>query len=177
MLKVIRSMRELEFGQLMNVYAETNIEHAQQNWPDQPDGYRLALAEQDFYDYLRHCFFTVPGAVYCVWLVNGEYVSALRLEPWRDGALLEALETALPQRKQGYAQALVCSVQIYLREQGAVGLYSHISKRNTASIAVHEKCGFRKIHDYAAYLDGSVDRHSATYIYPNLSDNPNEFSK
>lgn len=165
MLTVFRSMRELRFGCLMDVYAQTNHELGGACWPEEPKCRAVALAEQDFYDYLSGCFFRTAGAVCCVWQEEGSYISALRLETWRDGMLLTALETAPEHRGRGFACALVRSVQTYLREQGPVRLYSHISKRNTASIAVHEKCGFRKIHDYAAYLDGSVDNCSATYIY------------
>lgn len=165
MLTVIRSMKELCFGQLMDVYAQTNRATARERWSSEPESYGVALAEQDFYNYLDTGFFRTLGASYCVWQENGCYVSALRLEPWRDGLLVEALETAPERRNRGYAYALLRSVQAYLGEQGTVRLYSHISKRNNASIAVHEKCGFRKIANMAAYLDGSVDARSGTYLY------------
>lgn len=165
MLTVIGSMRELRFGRLMDVYAQTNRETARERWPSEPESYATSLAEQDFYNYLSTCFFPTSGAVYCVWQEGGRYVSALRLEPWRDGLLLEALESAPDRRNHGYACTLIRAVQAYLRERGTVSIYSHISKHNTASIAVHEKCGFRKLYDYAVYADGSVDSRSGTYIY------------
>lgn len=165
MLTVIRSLRELHFGRLMDVYAQTNREVGRERWPMEPENHSIALAEQDFYNYLSACFFRTPGAVYCVWQESGRYVSTLRLEPWRDGLLLEGLETAPERRNHGYACILIRAVQARLREQGAVKVYSHISKRNIVSIAVHEKCGFRKLHDYAVYADGSVDSRSGTYIY------------
>lgn len=165
MLTVIRSMRELRFGRLMDVYAQTNRDTARERWPLESESYAVALAEQDFYNYLATCFFCTPGAVYCVWQAEGRYVSALRLEPWRDGLLLEGLETAPERRNYGCACALIRAVQACLRELGAVKLYSHIGKRNTVSVAVHEKCGFRKLYDHAVYADGSVDSRSGTYIY------------
>lgn len=165
MLVVISSVRELRFGELMGVYAESNLVLGRRQWPHETQDRQLALAEQDFYDYLRRCFFKIPGAVYCVWQEAGHYVSALRLEPWKDGLLLTGLETAPEQRGKGYACDLIRGVQAYLAQQGTVRLYSHISKRNDASIGVHEKCGFRKLSDHAAYNDGSVDMKARTYIY------------
>lgn len=141
MLKVIRSMRELPLEQLERIYGET-----------------LDV------DYLRYEFFCVSGAAYCLWLVDSLCVSAARLEPWRDGMLLTALETAPDRRNRGYACALVRAVQAFLREQGSIRIYSHIHHRNAASIRVHEKCCFRKISDTAVYLDGSVVSHSGTYL-------------
>lgn len=163
MLIVVRSMRDLLVGQIMAVYEQSNLEQGRRRWPNEPEGRQLALAEQDFFDYLRQCFFTLPGAVVCVWQVDGRYASALRLEPWKDGLLLTGLETAPSQRGKGYACALIRAVQANLSKRGEVKLYCHISKENAASIAVHEKCGFRRIHDYAVYLDGSVDTRSVTY--------------
>lgn len=147
MLAVIGSMKELRFGQLAEVYALDR------------------RAEQDFYQYLRECFFKTPGAVYCVWQEGSVYVSALRLEPYRDGLVLAGLETPPDRRNQGYAAALIRAVQSWLVEQGRGILYSHISHRNGASIGVHQKCGFRKILDHAVYVDGSVDSRAGTYVY------------
>lgn len=165
MLTVIRSMRELRFGCLMDVYTETNRAASRERWPLEPESHAVALAEQDFYNYLAASFFRTIGAAYFVWQEDGQYVSALRMEPWRDGLLLEALETIPERRNHGTACALIRAVQAYLRAQGAGKIYSHVSKRNPASIAVHEKCGFRKLYDYAVYADGSVDSYSRTYIY------------
>jgi L-amino acid N-acyltransferase YncA len=55
-------------------------------------------------------------------------------------------------------------IRAYLRAQGAEKLYSHIAKGNTASIRTHEACGFYKISDMAAYVDGSVDGRACTYV-------------
>lgn len=158
-------MKELPFGELMAVYAESNTEAGRQRWPHETTDRSIALAEQDFYEYLRHGFFRMPGAVYCLWMENEVCVSALRLEPWKDGMLLTGLETAPERRNRGYACALIRGVQVYLGRQGGVRLYSHIRKRNTPSIHTHEKCGFRKISDMAVYIDGSVDSQGSTYLY------------
>ena len=119
-------------------------------------------AEQDFYQYLREVFFPTAGAVYAVWEENGTYITALRLEPYRDGLLLTALETAPEYRRRGYAQKLIEAV---LEELPGEKLYSHVSKTNAASLRTHISCGFQKILDHAAYLDGSVLRSSCTLCH------------
>lgn len=162
MLKIAKSLNELSFSSLMEVYIGGNQENGQDNYPEEPEGRRLMLAEQDFYSYLSQVFFRTEGAVYLIWEERGRCVSALRLEPYQDGLLLEALETAPEQRRRGYAKALL---QAALREFGGVKIYSHVHKRNTASRRVHEACGFRKILDHAVYADGSVLHSSVTYCH------------
>ena len=160
MLRIITSFRELDFPKLMAVYEESNGKNGIEIWPNESEGLRLLLAEQDFRQYLREVFFATPGAVYGVWTVNGKYVSAMRLEPYRDGMLLEALETAPDSRGKGYAAALI--QQMVSNYPGKI--YSHIHNRNLQSIKVHLKCGFRRIAGHAAFLDGSVCNSSSTYL-------------
>lgn len=162
MLITAKSLRELKFGALMSVYEEGNRENGAELWPDLPENQRIIRAENDFYQYLREIFFAQPGAVYCIWEAGGKYVSALRLEPYRDGLLLEALETAPEQRRKGYAEELIRGV---LESCGACKIYSHVSKRNVPSLGIHEKCGFRRILEYAVYVDGSVNHRCCTLIY------------
>ena len=161
MLHLATKLRELNFSQLMGVYEEGNLENAELFFSDLPRGQQILQAEQSFYQYLRESFFFTDGAVYAVWIENGQYVSALRLEPYEDGLLLEALETAPDQRRKGYAEKLLRAVQ----EKFPQKIYSHVSKKNTASLHVHEKCGFQKILDYAKYIDGSVVRTAVTLQY------------
>lgn len=164
MLITAKSLRELRFPELMQVYEQSNLETASER-KDLPTMFALQLAEQDFRQYLQEVFFRTPGAICAVWEENGHYVSALRLEPYKDGLLLAALETAPSFRKQGYAATLIREVQRYLAEAGNVKIYSHVNKRNTASLRTHEKCGFRVISDCAAYINGSVDSRSCTLLY------------
>lgn len=152
MLIIVQSMRELAFGKLMEAYQE-------------PSGTASLRAEQEFFHYLNDCFFRTPGAVCCIWQVGERYASALRLEPYRDGTLLAALQTAPDCRGRGYAGDLIRAVLTWQKAHGGGKIYSHIANRNTPSIAVHDKCGFRKIYDHAVYVDGSVDCRSGTYIY------------
>lgn len=165
MLIIVESMRELSFGKLMEVYSEGNLENGRDLWPELPEGQQLLQAEQAFYQYLTEVFFITPGARYAILETGGSYVSALRLEPYRDGLLLEALETAPGQRRKGYAESLLRDVQSVLRAQGAVKLYSHVHKRNIPSLRIHEKCGFRRISEIAVYIDGSVNDRCCTLCY------------
>lgn len=153
-LIVAKSLRDLSFGKLMEVYAEGNLENGRNLWPDEPEGRQIALAEQEFYQYLKQVFFLTKDARYLILEGNNRYISALRLEPYQDGLLLEALETAPEFRRKGYGEALVRAA---LETVEGIKVYSHVSKRNVASLRTHEKCGFVKILDHAVYADGSVN--------------------
>ena len=159
MLITAKNLRELSFGKLMEVYAEENWKSGEKLWPDEPEYRAIALAEQDFYDYLQQVFFHVPDARYMILEQGGKYVSALRLEPYRDGLLLTALETVPVYRNKGYATMLVKAV---LESVTGTKVYSHVDKRNIASLRTHARCGFAVIQDYAVYADGSVDQKCVT---------------
>jgi RimJ/RimL family protein N-acetyltransferase len=155
-------MKELPFGALMVVYEQSNQENGEEFWPDLSAGERLLRAEQEFYQYLQQVFFQTEGAVYYLWEVKGRPVCALRLEPYRDGMLLEALETAPEQRRKGYAAALIRAM---LAQLGAGKIYAHVGKRNEASLKTHISCGFRRISEQAVYADGSVNDRCCTLLY------------
>lgn len=161
-LKLACKLKDLSFGKLMDVYAKSNGENGREFWPEESPQRQIALAEQDFYNYLQQVFFRTDGAVYALLERSGKYVSALRLEPYRDGLLLEALETAPDLRCRGYAKALIRNV---LAHTGRRKIYSHVGKGNAASLRTHESCGFRKISDFAVYADGSVNRRCVTFCY------------
>lgn len=165
MLKIATNIRQIDFGALMEVYREGNAENGADRYPDASAAEQLLLAEQDFYQYLVQCFFTVDGAVYAMWEQDGRYASALRLEPYQDGLLLSALETAPDRRRQGYACQLLGAVQAWLSQHGAIKVYSHVSRKNDASQRSHRSCGFTKIMDHAVYADGSVLTNSDTYLF------------
>lgn len=165
MLKIIQSIQQLSFSQLMEVYEESNMLNGRERHPLASPHSQLHEAEQDFYHYLASVFFRQKNSYYAVLIENETYVSALRLEPYLDGVLLCALETAPNSRRHGYAYKLISSVIAYLAEQGSGMLYSHISKRNVASLNVHLKCGFQIIQDHAVYSDGSVLPGSYTLAY------------
>lgn len=155
------NMRQLDLHRLMEVYVEGNRENGADNWPEESTERQLQLAEEVFQDYLCLDFFATPGAVYDIWVVDTHYVSALRLEPYKDGLLLEALETAPAFRRRGHGEALMRAV--LARQQGKI--YSHVHKGNAPSLALHKKCGFRRTSETAAYIDGSVNDRCCTMLY------------
>lgn len=160
MLIICRSFFQLNFRELLDVYQESIQELGKLNYPDFSEDRQLLEAEQDFCVFLRE-FFRVPGATYFLWTADGHYKSALRVEPYRDGVLVEGLETAPCSRHKGYAKRLLEATLQNLPE-GKV--YSHIKKDNRYSIQVHLTCGFTRISDCSVYIDGSVDYHSNTYM-------------
>lgn len=162
MLLIYDHLKDISFSGLMAVYEEGNRENGEEFWPDMEEGQRILRAEQEFHQYLREIFFPTEGAVYCIWEGQGRYLSALRLEPYRDGLLLEALETAPNERRKGYAARLIAAVQEAYPD---AKIYSHVSKRNVPSLKTHEKCGFRRIAENAVYADGSVTSRSCTLCW------------
>ncbi len=165
MLCIARSLRELSFRMLMDVYVEANRENGARLAPEEPEDRQLQIGEDDFYSYLHDVFFKRDGVCCAMWKVDETYVSALRLEPYRDGLLLEALETAPDCRRSGFAKSLIQAVQQWLAQHGSVRLYSHVGKHNEASMCVHLQCGFRIIGDSAAYIDGSVSNRACTLLF------------
>lgn len=158
MLLLKTRLEDLNFRQLMDLYREGNLENAAYLWPDLPREAQISKAEQSFRDYLEQDFFAQENARYFIWEETGTYVSALRLEPYQDGLLLEALETKPDCRRQGYAVTLIEAVKAVVPEK----IYSHISKRNTASLKTHEKCGFQRISEEAVYRNGVVNERCCT---------------
>lgn len=162
MLLLFRSLKDLDFSQLMDVYGESNEENARMFFPREEESQRIILAQQQFYLFLREVFFKTKEAFYAVWMSEGRYKAALRVEPFCDGVLLEALETAPEERRKGYAKELLCAVMRTLADCQTKKLYSHVSRSNTPSMRLHEACGFREVLDYAVYIDGSVSRNACT---------------
>ncbi len=155
MLKVISNFRELDFTLLMEVYEEGNLQKGKQLYPNRSEYEQLSLSEEEHRDYLCE-FFRSKDSFVAVWELHGRYSAALRIEPYRDGLLLTALETAPRLRGKGCATALLRHTLAYISETSSLPVYSHVKKSNKASLAVHKKCGFQIVLDHAVYLDGSV---------------------
>lgn len=158
MLEIKKSLSELDFKKLMEIYIEGNIENAADMFPEASKEEGIKLAEDSFYKYLKDDFFAQENVLYAIWEENGEYISALRLEPYFDGLLLEALETKPSHRQRGYAVKLIDAAKEITSEK----IYAHISKRNVPSLKTHEKCGFERISETAVYSDGSVNEYCCT---------------
>lgn len=162
MLIIAKSIGQLNFRDLMDVYSETNTLTGSERYCDCSNYEQLRNAEQDFYQYLNEVFFCQADSFYAILESEGRYVSALRMEPYLDGYLLSSLETALDMRNKGYGYLLIKALQRHLKIQGSGVIYSHVSKKNTASMRLHLKCSFEIIKDYAVYADGSVLQDSVT---------------
>lgn len=162
MLKIITSMKELDFGQLVSVYDESICKDGAENYRNESENVQYLRAKQDFYTYLN-IFFSQKDSMLCVWVAEGNYKAALRLEPYRDGALLAGLETAPEVRRMGFAKRLVDAVVDKVGNSVHLPLYSHVDKSNFASVSLHNACGFEKILDYGVYSDGSVFYDSVTF--------------
>ena len=160
MLICVRTFQELDFDALMQVYLEGNRENGEDLYPEESPQRQMELALRDFENYLRHDFFSNKDACYWIWSEDGAYRSALRLEPYEDGLLLEALETHPEHRRRGYAKKLITAVLECLPT--GTKLYSQISKRNTPSLASHRACGFTKLLDYTVEADGTINDHQVT---------------
>lgn len=153
MLQIFTSTKNLKFGELCSVYS---------------DDLATIQAEQDFYGFLMD-FLRTPGSLYALWILDDRYVSALRIEPYKDGVLLAGLHTRPEFREKGYAEALMTNTLSHLFEQGVQKIYSHIRNDNISSMKAHHKCGFEKISDCAVYIDGSADWRAATYLKNRVS--------
>ena len=163
MFQIVTSPSQLNYEKIMQVYQQSIQQSGVENYPDMDECRQLLEAEQDFYLYLNT--FLREKDTYCaVWIEEGRYVSALRIEPYRDGVLIAGLETDPKCRKMGFAKLLLSAAIQYLDDRNITKVYSHIHKHNIASIKTHISCGFVRVLDYAVFLDGSVDHQTHTYI-------------
>lgn len=164
MLKVATKLNQLNFTELMSVYTQSNAENGRAYYPGKDAQLQMMEAEQDFYAYLRGSFFAVPSSIYAVWEEERKYISALRLEKYDDGYLLAGLETHPDHRERGFAKKLINAVISYLQQRGIKKLYAHVSRSNTASVRLHEACGFQRVLGHAVYIDGSVSTDAVTFL-------------
>lgn len=140
--------RDVDLSALMAVYQQSIYTHSEEG----------RCAESAFYEDLR-LFFLSKGAVLSVMDIDGVYVSAVRLESYRDGYLITCLETAPAYRNKGYAHLLLDSL---MKKYPGV-YYAHVEKRNKISVALHKKLGFSVYLDHAVYVDGSVYANCYTF--------------
>lgn len=161
MLRIIGNAEALPYGQLMAIYEESNRTKGRQDYHRLDSSAQLLLTEQSFYQYMAEGMRTDTVMV-ALWEVEDTAVSALRLERYKDGLLLAGLETSPDQRGRGYASSLVRAV---LEAFSALRIYSHVYLDNHVSVALHEKCGFRKTANCAELLDGSISHLAVTYEF------------
>lgn len=162
MLKIIKNMRQLDFSQLTQVH-QRSLQRDAQSYPGGDSEYEKARnAESRFYDYLTDWFYECKENTLFIWEHEGRYVSAVRLEPYRDGFLITGLETMPEESGKGFAKLLLRAVISHIHRQGSASVYSHVDKKNAASLAVHGTVGFSVIDDVAVYIDGTVTANSFT---------------
>lgn len=159
MLLITQDLEYICYSELMRVYEQSNIKHGASKYSRFSSAEQLLSAEQDLYDYLK--FVLVSGGWFAAWITSDGYKSALRLEPFKDGYLITALETAQDDRGRGYADALLHNV---VSKFSTVKVYAHIYSNNQISIHLHVKNGFVRIKNYAEFIDGSVTTDAYTYM-------------
>ncbi len=165
MLQIIKRDRELDLGQLCDIYRESLRKDGAAHYPGEDLPLQFLYAQQDFYQFIRS-FFTDLGGIYALWVEKNRYVSAVRLERYKDGYLVSGLETSEDMRGQGFATRLLSDLLEYCRSNRILPVYSHVACHNQESIAVHKKAGFEMKEPLAVYLDGSVDHKSITMFFP-----------
>ena len=169
MLVIIRRYEDLDEKKLMEVYAGSNGENAEEFWPGEDRACAVQKVEQGFLDFLRTEFFTGPCPAYWIWEEEGRWVSALRTNRLEPGFYyLEALETRPDSRRQGCAARLLGEVIRALKEQGPFRLCDCVHKENLASLQTHAACGFRIVSETGEdHLRGRTDpwEYSLAYTY------------
>ena len=168
MLLRITRYEDVDERKLMDVYAESNEENTEYFFPEEADREKaVRQVEAGFLDFLKNEFFSLPEASVWVYEENGVWLCALRTCRVRNGLhYLEALETRPDQRGKGYASLLLAGVEEALKQEGPFRIYDCISKKNTASIRVHEKCGFLRVSEEGYdYLREEADSHDFGFEY------------
>ncbi|MBO4838666.1 MAG: GNAT family N-acetyltransferase [Lachnospiraceae bacterium] len=148
----------LDLRAFLDIYEEGIRENAAEFYPDEPAEEAVRREEESFSAFLDE-FFAKPGNTYWILEEDGAWVSALRLSRVEPGFYyLEALETRPDYRRKGCAARLIRAVTAELEKQGPVRICDCVSKRNTASVRTHERCGFRIVSGEGFdYLSGTVN--------------------
>ena len=137
------SMNENERYRLVHeIYGESNLENVKWDNPEVEDFSKLLFEyEKGYMDFVQS-FLVNEKNRYYIFEINGQWVSALRMTKVEDFYYLEALETAKQYRKKGYGTEFLQELIRMLKKRGKVIIRSNVSKKNTASLALHRKCGF-----------------------------------
>ncbi len=148
---------------LLEVYRQSIEKDGRRLRPGAEKREQLRLGEDAFLSALLD-FFREPGCEYAIWEDAGFYRAALRIQPYLDGTLITALETAPDFRRQGFAYRLLHHLCKDASLEGR-RLYSHVHVKNHASLQLHLRCGFRVARDTAVLLDGTVSQNYLTLKY------------
>ena len=159
-LRKITDSAALDDRKLMDVYREDNEENAAVFFPMIRDKMTaVKLTEEEYLKYLKREFLRDPGNALWVLEADGVWVSALRTYPAAGNAqYIEAVETHPDHRRRGYAAKLLTDVLARLKQEGCVKVCDCVEKENTASLKLHERCGFRIARDPGYdYLAGEAE--------------------
>ena len=170
MIITARRLSELDFPKLMEVYEEENRREGGRLLPGKDWQTQKEQIHEEARLYLRDVFFRQKEAAVYVLAEDGIYLSALRLEAYRDGVLLQSLETRPDRRRQGHADRLIRQVLAML--PGGTRVYSHVDRRNGASEGVHLGCGFERQLEFAVLLDGTVTTQYRTFYLETKKERP-----
>ena len=162
MLLRITDYDSLDERKLMEVYSESNLENAEDFFPEEPDREAaIQKVEAGFLEFLKNEFFLQKEACYWILEEDGAWVSALRTCKIKDDLYyLEALETRPDLRGKGYGSKLLTDVVEAMKKDGPFRLCDCVSKKNTASVKTHLKCGFQIVSEegYDYLLEEADDR-------------------
>lgn len=149
MLLQITRYADLDERKLMDLYAEGNLENTDWFFPEIRDkAEAVRKVEAGFLGFLRDEFLDRPGNTYWILEEDGVWVSALRTTRIRpDFYYIEALETRTDCRKKGFASRLLAGVEEALQKGGPFRLCCCVSRKNTASLKTHLKCGFSVVSE------------------------------
>lgn len=166
MLAVINCFDDIDIVALREIYEET----LGQMRDDYSDGYGpynsvYQCLTDDLLD-----FFRVSNSKLFLWVSECYPVAAVRCEPHGDGVLISYLETKPCMRGNGYATALLCATIEHLKSYGVKQIYSHVNKRNKASLSVHKASGFQIQDDFAKLLDGTISQNYYTLQYKSTAE-------
>ena len=150
MLRVIYKTSQLDFSLISQIYESSGLEGSSTRYASGRTERHELQIRNELYDCFAELFRL--GGFCGLWVVEERIVSVVRIESFKDGYLVAGLATHFDFQRCGYATKLLSAV---LDRIGGT-CYSHVDKRNEASLSVHMRCGFEKLKDSARYLDGTV---------------------
>ena len=108
MLRIAKSLREMDFRQLMDIYEEGNLNNAREHYPQLPLPQALLETEQDFYAYLKD-------------IINWKHL--IRQNVWKAN-LITQNKLSWPEQKDYVEQIEVFNAQVekYVIPKGVVAI-------------------------------------------------------
>lgn len=156
----IDKYENLDRRKLMDLYQEGNRENCLYFHPDKAIEDSISEIEDNFMNYLKE-FYSKPGNWYYILEKDGTWISALRLSHVEGNIFyIEAVETHPEYRKKGFAAELLTELISEMKKQkSSFRLCDCVSHKNTASLALHKKCGFQIVSEAGYdYLRGETDK-------------------